>query len=84
MPSYASQLDKYSQDIPSAPPFVSFGSAMEQFVGQSSAFRATTYIPKATGSVRFTTSGQECTGYSISDVSNRLGACDNCFFSLIL
>lgn len=60
------------------------GSAMEQVVGQSSAFSATTYVPKATGSIPSTAPGKGCTGYKVSDVSNRLGACDNCFFSLIL
>lgn len=84
MPSCTSQMDKYLQDIPSAPPFVSSGSAMEQVVGQSSAFSATTYVPKTTGSIPSTAPGKGCTGYKVSDVSNRLGACNNCFFSLIL
>ncbi|KAH9712778.1 hypothetical protein KPL71_020147 [Citrus sinensis] len=70
----AKQTDKYLQDIPSAPPFVSSGSAMEQVVGQSSAFSATTYVPKATGSIPSTAPGKGCTGYKVSDVSNRTAA----------
>ncbi|KAH9664406.1 hypothetical protein KPL70_019997 [Citrus sinensis] len=70
----AKQMDKYLQDIPSAPPFVSSGSAMEQVVGQSSAFSATTYVPKTTGSIPSTAPGKGCTGYKVSDVSNRTAA----------
>lgn len=50
------------------------GSAMEQVVGQSSAFSATTYVPKATGSIPSTAPGKGCTGYKVSDVSNRTAA----------
>lgn len=70
-----SNLEKTAkQDIPSAPPFVSSGSAMEQVVGQSSAFSATTYVPKTTGSIPSTAPGKGCTGYKVSDVSNRTAA----------